>query len=59
MTAPHKPIALVADDDALQRLTVVTLLEETDMNVVQYESGEAAELILNKIDGCFACCSPA
>jgi CheY-like chemotaxis protein len=48
----------VVDDDALQRLTVVTLLEDTDMNVVQCESGEAAESILNRIGGCFCLLSP-
>jgi two-component system cell cycle response regulator CpdR len=58
MTEPHRPIAWVVDDDALQRLTVVTLLEGTDMNVVQCESGEAAESILNRIGGCFCLLSP-
>lgn len=52
VTDPYKPIALVVEDDVLQRLMVATLLEDSDMDVVQCESGEAAELVLNKIGGC-------
>jgi CheY-like chemotaxis protein len=49
---PHKPIALVVEDDALQRATIVTLLEESEMDVIQCESGEAAALVLDHVGGC-------
>jgi two-component system, cell cycle response regulator CpdR len=50
-----KPIALVVEDDELQRASVAVLLEGTDMDVFQCESGEAAELILEEVGGalCF------
>ena len=52
---PDRPIALIVEDDVLQRASVAILLEETDMDVFQCESAEAAELILNKVGGtlCF------
>src|ERR1700704_5089219 len=52
---PHKPIALIVEDDAFQRASVALLLEETEMDVFQCESAEAAELILGKVGGalCF------
>lgn len=37
-----KPTALVVEDDALQRDYIVTLLEESDMDVIGCESAEAA-----------------
>ena len=49
---PYKKIALVVEDDALQRETIVTLLEESEMDVIQCESGEAAELVLEHVGGC-------
>jgi two-component system, cell cycle response regulator CpdR len=51
-TQPYKEIALVVEDDALQRATIVTLLEESEMDVIQCESGEAAELVLEHVGGC-------
>ena len=48
----YKRIALVVEDDALQRETIVTLLEESDMDVIQCESGEAAEMVLEHVGGC-------
>lgn len=49
---PYKRIALVVEDDALQRETIVTLLEESEMEVIQCDSGEAAELVLEHVGGC-------
>jgi CheY-like chemotaxis protein len=51
---PDKRIALVVEDDALQRETIVTLLQESEMHVIQCESGEAAELVLEHVGGCLA-----
>ena len=51
---PDKRIALVVEDDALQRESIVTLLEESEMHVIQCESGEAAELVLEHVGGCLA-----
>ena len=51
-THPYKEIALVVEDDALQRATIVTLLEESEMDVIQCESGEAAEMVLEHVGGC-------
>lgn len=46
---PHRPIALVVEDDESQRSLVTTLLEESEMSVIQCESAEAAELVMNKL----------
>ncbi len=45
----HRPIALVVEDDASQRVLATTLLEESEMSVIQCESAEAAEVVMNKI----------
>ena len=50
--APFKPIALVVEDDPLQRELVVALLEGSDMGVIQCGSAEAAVQVLDKIGGC-------
>jgi DNA-binding NtrC family response regulator len=52
--SPFKPIALVVEDDALQREMVAMLLEESEIGVIQCESGEAALRVLEKMGGCFA-----
>jgi CheY-like chemotaxis protein len=49
---PYKQIALVVEDDALQRESIVTLLKESEMDVIQCESGEAAALVLDHVGGC-------
>ena len=49
---PHKKIALVVEDDPFQREAIVTLLEESEMDVIQCESGEAAELVLEHVGRC-------
>lgn len=53
-TQPYKRVALVVEDDALQRASIVTLLEESEMDVIQCESGEAAELVLQHVGGCLS-----
>jgi DNA-binding NtrC family response regulator len=49
MGQAFKPIALVVEDDEMQRQLVSVLLEESEMDVIQCESAEAAELVLEKI----------
>jgi DNA-binding NtrC family response regulator len=51
---PFKPIALVVEDDELQREMVAMLLEESEMGVIQCESAEAALLVLDKMGGCIS-----
>ncbi len=46
---PDRPMALVVEDDVLQRASVAILLEESDMDVFQCESAEAAELVLEHV----------
>ena len=46
-----KAVALVVEDDQAQRAMVSMLLEETDIEVIQCESAEAAELVLDKVGG--------
>jgi len=46
---PCRPIALIVEDDELQRTSVAILLKECQMDVFQCESAEAAELILEKV----------
>jgi CheY-like chemotaxis protein len=49
---PFKPIALVVEDDAIQREDLATLLEESEMGVIQCPSAEAALSVLEKMGGC-------
>jgi two-component system cell cycle response regulator CpdR len=51
-TQPYKRLALVVEDDPLQRESIVTLLEESDMDVIACESGEAAQMVLEHVGGC-------
>src|SRR5688572_28264949 len=51
---PFKPIALVVEDDTLQRELVVVLLEESDMGVIECESAEAALGVLERMGGCLS-----
>jgi DNA-binding NtrC family response regulator len=44
-----RPVALVVEDDELQRELMVTLLEESEMRVVECESGEAAEAAMREL----------
>jgi two-component system cell cycle response regulator CpdR len=50
--SPFKPIALVVEDDAMQRALTMMLLEESGMGVIQCESAEAALRVLEKMGGC-------
>jgi two-component system, cell cycle response regulator CpdR len=50
--APFKSIALVVEDDELQRELLVVLLEECEMGVIQCESAEAALRVLERMGGC-------
>jgi DNA-binding NtrC family response regulator len=45
---PPRRIALVVEDDEYQRDLAVVLLEESDLKVIQCESAEAAELVVQK-----------
>jgi CheY-like chemotaxis protein len=49
-----KRVALVVEDDLLQRASITTLLEESELQVIQCESGEAAELVLDHVGGCLS-----
>ena len=43
--------ALVVENDPFQREMICVLLEESDYDVIQCESAEAAEAVLDKISG--------
>ena len=47
---PFRATALVVEDDAMQREMICLLLEESDMDVIECESGEAAEIVLGQAD---------
>jgi two-component system, cell cycle response regulator CpdR len=47
-STPLRATALVVEDDAMQREMMCVLLEESNYNVIQCESAEAAELVLDK-----------
>jgi DNA-binding NtrC family response regulator len=49
MQTAHKATALVVEDDPEQRELVSMLLEECDMAVIQCETAESAEAVLEKI----------
>ena len=53
-STPFKPIALVVEDDPMQRAMAVMLLEESDMGVIQCESAEAAVQVLEKLGECIS-----
>jgi CheY-like chemotaxis protein len=46
---PIKPIALVVEDDELQRELVATLLEESEMGVIQCDTAETAIEVIEKL----------
>ena len=48
---PFKPIALVVEDDELQRELVVVLLEESELSVIQCRSAEQAFRVLKSMGG--------
>ncbi|MBN8990161.1 MAG: response regulator [Rhizobiales bacterium] len=45
---PYRATALVVEDDPMQREMICLLLEESDMEVIECESAEAAELVLEE-----------
>ncbi len=47
-TKPFRATALVVEDDPMQREMICLLLEESDMEVIECESAEAAELVLEE-----------
>ena len=47
-STPFRATALVVEDDAMQREMICVLLEESNYRVIQCESAEAAELVLDK-----------
>jgi DNA-binding NtrC family response regulator len=51
MQDTFRPTALVVEDDADQRELVSALLEECDMAVIQCESAESAEVVLERVGG--------
>jgi two-component system, cell cycle response regulator CpdR len=46
---PFKPIALVVEDDVLQRELMAVLLDESELSVVQCQSAEQALRVLKRI----------
>jgi two-component system cell cycle response regulator CpdR len=48
---PFKPIALVVEDDVLQRELVAVLLDESELSVIQCQSAEQALRVLKKMGG--------
>jgi two-component system cell cycle response regulator CpdR len=51
---PFRATALVVEDDPTQREMICVLLEESNYNVIQCESAEAAELVLDKFSNTLA-----
>ena len=47
--AEDQPTALVVEDDELQRFLAATLLENSDVHVIECESAEAAQVVLEHI----------
>ena len=45
---PFRPTALVVEDDPMQREMICLLLEESDLDVVECASAEAAALVLEQ-----------
>ena len=54
MMGPSKPLratALIVEDDPMQREMLCLLLEESEVNVIECESAEAAEAVLERTGG--------
>ena len=45
---PFRATALIVEDDPMQREMICLLLEESDFEVIECESAEAAELVLER-----------
>jgi len=48
-TSSRRPLALVVEDDPNQRVLLATLLEESEMRVLECESAEAAVCLLDTV----------
>jgi CheY-like chemotaxis protein len=48
---PFRATALIVEDDPMQRNMICLLLEESDVEVIECESAEAAELVLERAAG--------
>ena len=48
---PLRATALIVEDDPMQREMICLLLEESDYNVIQCESAEAAETVIEEVGG--------
>ena len=46
---PFRATALVVEDDPMQREMISLLLEESDFDVIECESAEAAEIVLRRM----------
>jgi two-component system, cell cycle response regulator CpdR len=46
---PFRATALIVEDDSMQREMMSVLLEESNYDVIQCESAEAAELVLQRL----------
>jgi two-component system cell cycle response regulator CpdR len=51
---PYRSTALIVEDDPMQREMITLLLEESDYDVFQCESAEAAERLLDKYSNSLA-----
>jgi DNA-binding NtrC family response regulator len=45
---PFRATALIVENDPMQRELICVLLEESDFNVIECESAEAAEIVLQR-----------
>ena len=48
---PSRATALIVEDDPMQRDMICLLLEESEVDVIECESAEAAELVLRRAAG--------
>ena len=48
---PFRATALIVEDDPMQRDMICLLLEESEVDVIECESAEAAEAVLRRIAG--------
>ena len=48
---PLRAMALIVEDDPMQRDMICLLLEESELDVIECESAEAAELVLERAAG--------
>jgi two-component system, cell cycle response regulator CpdR len=51
---PFRATALIVEDDPMQREMICVLLEESDFDVIQCDSAEAAETVIDEVGGCLS-----